>query len=70
MGDFQNMCFLTCSLNKSAGKKTHQIKIMPLQIEEICILCDHQHLLSNDLSLKVIFVQNSQLNNIKMFVMQ
>ena len=64
------MRYFTCSSNKSAGKKTHQIKLIPLKIEKICVLYDHQHLQSNELALKVIFVQNSGSNNIKIFVMQ
>ena len=64
------MCFFTCSSNKSAGKKMHQIKIIPLLIENICVLYDHWHLQSNELTLKVIFLQNSWSNNIKVFVMQ
>ena len=36
----------------------------------MCVLYDHQYLQSNELSLKVNFVQNSASNNIKIFVIQ
>ena len=67
---FKTCIFLPAVRKSLQVKKRTQLILMPLQIEKICVLYDHQHPQSNELSLRVTFVQNSGSNNIKIFVMQ